>query len=348
MLRRQKRMQEEESEIWQPQKTFGLRLLVGHSPVFLAAVQQIPKLARYSASVLLLGETGTGKELCARAIHLLSDRAQRPFVPVNCGALPQDLVENELFGHVQGAFTGAAMSQRGVLDEAEGGTIFLDEIDCLPLSAQVKLLRLVQEREYRPLGSSKSKYANLRIIAATNKNLDDAVRQGVFRQDLYYRLKVLVMELPPLRQRREDIVLLAQHFLKKYAAEFNKPLPHLSADALQMLLNYDWPGNVRELEHLIERAVALSEQVVLDAAAIGISGYEEAPPQESFHAAKARMIAQFEKAYLRQALTVHQGNITKAAQMAQKNRRAFWQLLRKHGLNAQDFKRAGSARQDIG
>jgi transcriptional regulator with PAS, ATPase and Fis domain len=298
LLRHQKRTREEDLQAQQPQKAFGLRLLVGHSPVFKAVIQQIPTLARCPASVLLLGETGTGKELCARAIHYLSARAQQPFVPVNCGAIPQDLMENELFGHVQGTFTGATASQRGVLNEAEGGTLFLDEIDCLPLLAQVKLLRLLQEREYRPLGAAKSKQVDLRIIAAMNGNLDDAVRRGAFRQDLYYRLKVLVLELPPLRQRQEDIPMLAQHFLEKYAAEFDKAATHFSEDALQALLSYEWPGNVRELEHLIERSVALSDRVVLDATALAVPGHDKPFQQESFHAAKARAVAQFEKAYL--------------------------------------------------
>src|SRR5262245_32736137 len=178
----------------------GLRLMVGHSPALLSVAQQIPKVAHCEASVLLLGETGTGKELCARAIHYLSGRAQNPFVPVNCGAIPSELVENELFGHVPGAFTGASATQKGLIEEAEGGTLFLDEIDSLPLLAQVKLLRFLQNREYRPLGATKGKQANLRIMAATNCNLENAVRDGTFRQDLYYRLHVLTLVLPPLRQ----------------------------------------------------------------------------------------------------------------------------------------------------
>ncbi len=320
------------------QKAFGLRLLIGQSPVFRTIVQQLPTLARCPASVLILGETGTGKELCARALHYLSPRAAQPFVPVNCGAIPQELMENQLFGHVAGAFTGATTTHKGVVDEAEGGTLFLDEIDSLPPLAQVKLLRLVQEHEYRPLGAARNKSANLRIIAATNGNLDDAVQRGAFRQDLYYRLKVLVLTLPPLRQRPEDIPILAQHFLDHYAAEFAKPTKRFSSDALQALLTYEWPGNVRELEHTIERAVALSDDATVDAAALAVPGYDKPSTQESFHTAKVRAVARFEKAYLQQILSLHQGNITKAAQAAQKNRRAFWQLVRKHGIRAHDFK----------
>ncbi len=339
-LRHRKPMLDEIPEAQRVLESFGLRVLVGQSPVFRAVVQQISTFARCPASILLLGETGTGKELCARALHYLSARASGPFVPVNCGAIPQDLMENELFGHVAGAFTGATTSHPGVLGEAEGGTLFLDEIEGLSLLAQVKLLRFVQEHEYRPLGATKRRAANVRLIAATNGNLEDAVRQGAFRQDLYYRLKVLVLELPPLRQRREDIPLLAQYFLDKYAAEFNRPAKHLSADALQVLLRYEWPGNVRELEHLIERAVALSDQAMLDASMLAVPGSEKVLPQESFHAAKAKAVARFEKMYLQQILTAHHGNITKAAQIAQKNRRAFWQLLRKHGLHVQNPKGA--------
>jgi len=323
----------------QVQETLSLQMLVGQSDVFQAVVQQIPTLARCEASVLLLGETGTGKELCARAIHYLSPRASQPFVPVNCGAIPPDLVENELFGHAPGAFTGATTLQKGILDEADGGTLFLDEIDSLPLLAQVKLLRFLQEHAYRPLGAAKSKVANFRIITATNGNLEEKVRCGAFRQDLYYRLKVLVLELPPLRQRIEDIPMLAQHFLEKYAAEFDTSARHFSADALQALLTYEWPGNVRELEHLIECAAALSDHTVVDAPALKVPGRDEPAYHESFHDAKVRAVAQFEKSYLQRVLAAHQGNITQAARTAQKHRRAFWQLLRKYGINAEDFKR---------
>ena len=201
----------------------GLKQIIGDSPVFRKEIEKIPTVAQCDVTVLISGETGTGKELFARALHYLSPRAGRPFVPVNCGAIPTDLVGNELFGHEQGAYTGASKSQPGMIREADGGTLFLDEIDCLPQNAQIKLLRFLQEREYRPLGSTKVQQADVRVLAATNVDPEAALREGKVRQDLYYRLNVIPFVLPPLRQRREDISILARHFLKKYAAEFNKP-----------------------------------------------------------------------------------------------------------------------------
>src|SRR6185503_17096456 len=197
------------------------RQLIGQSPVFLQQVQKISLIASCEANVLIVGETGTGKELYARAIHYGSARAGHPFMPVNCGAIPAELVENELFGHIRGAFTSASSLQVGLIEEANGGTLFLDEIDCLPVHAQVKLLRFLQEKEYRPLGSAKMRRANVRVIAASNLNLEDAVDTGKVRQDLFYRLNIISLTLPPLRDRREDIPLLARHFLGKYSREFD-------------------------------------------------------------------------------------------------------------------------------
>ncbi|HXF04284.1 MAG TPA: sigma-54 dependent transcriptional regulator [Blastocatellia bacterium] len=316
----------------------GLKQLVGMSPAFLAEIQKIPLVAKCSASVLISGETGTGKELCARAIHYLSPRAGKPFIPVSCGAIPVELVENELFGHERGAFTGASRTQFGLIREADGGTLFLDEIDCLPLPAQAKLLRFLQEKEYRPLGGTKIVKADVRVIAATNINLEEAVSNGKLRQDLYYRLNVISITLPPLRERREDIPLLARHFLAKYAAEFNKPVTDFSGDAMHRLMLYDWPGNVRELEHVVERAVVLSEQPVIRAADIILPRLEVTRREVSFREAKAKVVAQFERTYIQGLLRAYHGNVTKAAQAAGKNRRAFWQLMRKHGIVAQSFK----------
>jgi DNA-binding NtrC family response regulator len=337
-LRHRKLTQDRDREERSLKEQLGLQLLVGRSLAFRATIHRLPTLARCDASVLILGETGTGKELCARAIHYLSPRSQQPFVPVNCGAIPSELVENELFGHMPGAFTGASTAHRGLIEEANGGTLFLDEIASLPLLAQVKLLRFVQDREYRPLGAAKSKRVSLRIIAATNVSLEEAIRNGKFRQDLYYRLNVLPLELPSLRQRREDIPLLAWHFLRKYADEFDKPVTGFSADALQVMNSYGWPGNVRELEHIVQRAVVLCESETIDRADISLPIPSQTTGPESFHQAKARAIAEFERGYLQSLLAAHLGNVTKAAQAAQKNRRAFWQLLRKHGIKASDFK----------
>ena len=316
----------------------GLKQLVGESPVFVTVINKIPSVARCDATVLISGETGTGKELCARAIHYLSPRMGKPFIPVDCGAIPTELMENELFGHVRGAFTGASLSQGGLIQEAEGGTLFLDDIDCLPFSAQVKLLRLLQEKEYRRLGSPKVRQADVRIIAATNRDLDEEVRGEKFRQDLYYRLNIIPLVLPPLRERREDIPLLACHFLSKYGPEFNKQVAGFASEAMEMLMLYEWPGNVRELEHVIQRAVVLSGQAIIPGADIDLPGRRVTKSSKSFKEEKAEAIAQFERSYIQGLLVAHQGNISRAARAAKKNRRAFWQLIRKHRINVPSFK----------
>ncbi|HYN85985.1 MAG TPA: sigma-54 dependent transcriptional regulator [Pyrinomonadaceae bacterium] len=320
-------------------ESVGLRRLVGESENFVAQVKKIPLVARSDGRILITGETGTGKEMCARAIHYLSPRAARPFVPVNCGAIPVELVENELFGHERGAFTGANSQQHGLIHEAEGGTLFLDEVDCLPLLAQTKLLRFLQEHEYRPLGSSRTRRADVRVIAASNVDLEEAVADGRVRRDLYYRMNVVPLALPPLRERREDIPALARHFLAEYAAEFDRPVALISREAMEALVAYDWPGNVRELEHAIERAVMLC-------AGDSIAGGDLSLPRggradranESFRQAKARVVAQFERAYVEGLLVSHEGNISSAARAARKNRRAFWQLIRKHQIDVRRFK----------
>lgn len=316
---------------------FGLKQIIGESASFLSEINKIPVLARSDAIVLITGETGTGKELCARAIHYLSARARRPFMPINCGAIPVDLVENELFGHEKGAYTGAAETRTGLIDEAEGGTVFLDEIDCLSLAAQVKLLRFLQEKEYRPLGSKKMKKADVRLLAAMNIDPQEAITSGRLRQDLYYRLNVIPFTIPPLRERRDDISLLARHFLLKYAVQFNKPMADFSEEAMQMLQLHDWPGNVRELEHNVERAVVLSEGHMIQAKDIVLPS-AESDIAESFHDAKMKMTAAFEKTYIERLLLAHHGNISQAARAAQKNRRAFWELVRKYQIDADNFK----------
>jgi len=314
------------------------RGLIGESPIFLDAINKVSLVAKCDASVMISGETGTGKDLFAQAIHQLSLRANGPFIPVNCGAIPSELVENELFGHERGAFTGATDSRSGLIQEADGGTLFLDEIDCLPLLSQVKMLRFLQEKEYRPLGSTKIHQADLRVVTATNVDVEKAVRDGKLRKDLYYRLNLIPIILPPLRERREDINLLATNFMVKYATEFKKNTTCFSSDAMQKLLLYDWPGNVRELEHVIGRAVALSEQHIIREVDIDISSVEANAKHESFQQVKAKVIAQFERTYLQGLLLAHQGNITKAAQAAQKDRGAFWHLLRKHRINVERFR----------
>ena len=309
--------------------------LLGQSPSFSREINRIPVVAQCDASVLISGETGTGKELCAQAIHYLSPRAKRPFVPINCGSIPVELVENELFGHKRGAFTSASTSQAGLIHEADGGTLFLDEVVSLPLSSQVKLLRFLQEKEYRPLGSTKTYRADVRVISASNMDPEKAVEQGTLRGDLYYRLNVIPIKLPPLRERREDIPLLARHFLTRYAAELNKKVIDFSREAIQVLVLHDWPGNVREIEHVVQRALVLTSNAVIHRSDISLPHIETTVNQEPFKEAKAKVIAQFERDYITRVLEAHQGNISRAARDAQKNRRAFWELIRKHEIDVQ-------------
>jgi DNA-binding NtrC family response regulator len=315
----------------------GLRQLIGESSSFMQQIEKIPRIARCNANVLISGETGTGKELYARAIHYSSSRAGRPFIPVNCGAIPADLVENELFGHERGAFTSAVTLQTGLVEEANGGTLFLDEVDCLPTFAQVKLLRFLQEKEYRPLGSTRMRQADVRVIAASNVNLEEAVGNGTVRQDLFYRLNIISLVLPPLRERLEDIPLLAAHFLEKYSSQMNKKPPDLQSDALQIMMAHSWPGNVRELEHAMERASVLSNGPSIRGSDLLLALPSVAPGQ-SLQQAKATQIARFEKSYIQALLKTCRGNISKAARLAQKNRRAFWQLIQKYKIDVESFR----------
>jgi two-component system, NtrC family, response regulator GlrR len=321
-----------------PEVRTEVKRLIGESPVFLAEINKILMVAKCDANVLIAGETGTGKEVYSRAIHYNSARRDKPFVPVNCGAIPVELVENELFGHERGAFTSAATIQVGLIEEANGGTLFLDEIDCLPVYAQVKLLRFLQDKEYRPLGSAKTRRANARVIAASNVDLNEAVEQGRMRRDLFYRLNTISLTLPPLRERREDIPLLAQHFLEKYSTGFGKSVKEISPEALCLLMVHPWPGNVRELEHIIEKALILCDGPILNAHDVG--GFSLAPEfgRESLQQTKAKEIARFEKNYVQGLLCACRGNITRAAQVAQKNRRAFWQLIQKHQIDVEKIK----------
>jgi transcriptional regulator with PAS, ATPase and Fis domain len=312
----------------------GLAQIIGESPPFLTAVKQIPLVAKYQACVLLLGETGTGKEVFARAIHYHSPRSDKPFIPVNCGAIPVDLVENEFFGHESGAFTSANCSRRGLLSEADGGTLFLDEVDCLPLMAQVKLLRFLQDGQFRALGSERACTSDVRVVAASNTNLLDSAKSGRFRKDLFYRLNVITVKLPPLRERLEDVGLLARHFLAKYSAKFGAPAREFTCDALQKLLSHNWPGNVRELENVVQRAVVIAGQLLIDAEHIYIGDAEAPKEHQSFRCMKAKAVAEFEQTFVRRLLLAHGGNITRAAQAAGKDRRAFWELMRKHQIEA--------------
>ncbi len=330
-----RRVAEEDPVFSQLYAKHGIGQIVGRSPAFLAAVRELPKIAKCNASVLVNGETGTGKEIVARAIHYLSSRSGKPFVPVNCGAVPVELLENEFFGHESGAFTSANSVRHGVVQEAEGGTLFLDEIDCLPLPAQVKFLRFLQDGHYRPLGSERVCQGDVRVIAASNTDFKEALKSNRFRKDLYYRLNVLSVSLPPLRERPEDIGLLARHFLLKYAEKFAASVRDFAPATLLKLACYDWPGNVRELENVVERAVVLAEHALIQPGDVRLHEASGATTRVSFQQLKAMAINQFERTYLRQALSEHGGNISKAAESAQKDRRAFWELLRKHHITAE-------------
>jgi two-component system, NtrC family, response regulator GlrR len=312
----------------------GLKHIIGESPRFLDKVRCIPRFARCDATVLISGESGTGKEVFARAIHYLSSRADRPFVPINSGALPENLVESEIFGHKRGAFTGATSDQAGLIREAEGGTLFLDEIDCLTPQAQVKLLRFLQDGEYRSVGSHQIFRANVRVIAAANAEFDQILRSGKFREDLFYRLNVLALTLPALRERPGDILLLTHDFLEKEAASMKTQPKNLSLSALNRLLSHSWPGNVRELQNVLMRAIVLSDHDLIEPSDLNLP--EEGPiaDDQSFRTLKSRVVWRFEHDFLTAALHAHQGNITRAAFAVNKNRRAFWELLRKHRLLA--------------
>ena len=313
--------------------------LVGESSIFQAQVEKIPLFADVDATVLLQGETGTGKEVFARAIHYSSARKDHAFIPINCAALPDQLFENELFGHVKGAYTSAASEQGGLVLEAEGGTLFLDEVDALNPYAQAKLLRFVQYREYRPLGCSRTKLAHVRIIAASNHDLRQAVTERQFREDLFHRLNVLSLVVPPLRERVEDIPLLANRFLQRFRRADGQGPRRLSEDAIQKLLAYAWPGNVRELESTLQRAVVMCGSATIHAQDIECAGEAPKPPclDGSLRAAKTSATMDVERAYLVKTLVTFRGNVTHAAKAAGKERRSFQRLLRKYGIDREAF-----------
>jgi len=240
-------------------KTYDFSSIIGESPALKAIIEEAKKIVDTKSNVLLLGETGTGKELFARVIHHNSLRAEMPFVPINCSVIPENLLESELFGHMKGAFTGALMSKKGLFEEADGGTIFLDEIGDIDPYFQIKMLRVLEDQLIRPVGSTKSLKVDIRFITATNKDLDTAVEKGGFREDLYYRINTITLRIPPLRERKEDIPLLVKYFLEKYSREFQRYVSALTDEALGRMVNYKWPGNIRELQNVVERAVVLSE-----------------------------------------------------------------------------------------
>jgi DNA-binding NtrC family response regulator len=314
----------------------GLRQAIGQAPEFLEAIKRVLLFAPNNAPVLLTGETGTGKELFARLLHLLSPRRKGPFIPVECGAIPEQLFENEMFGHARGAFTDAQNEQKGCVGLAQGGTLFLDEIDCLSLAGQGKLLRLLQEGKYRPLGAEQFRDADVRIIAASNREIAKLVDEKLFRRDLFFRLDVLRMHLPPLRERPCDISLLARHFSDSFCEANGMRKKVLSPASLRKLERHHWPGNVRELYNTIQRAVLTAHGPEITSSQIEIEqgrggGFEEVG---TFQSAKNAAIQRFEREFVQQLLDRHRGNITHAAREAQKDRRAFGRLAKKYGLKS--------------
>jgi two-component system response regulator GlrR len=315
--------------------------MIGQSRAFLETVHLIERIARYDAPVLIDGETGTGKELAARAIHYGGARKDRPFIPVNCGAIPDALVENEFFGHRRGAYTDAKWEQRGMIAHAQHGTLFLDEIDALTLKSQVTLLRFLQDQQYRPLGGSEEHSADVRVIAASNADLEALTERGTFRLDLLFRLKLMHVTMPPLRRRHGDVALLSAHFLRACTSRFGAGEKRLGSESLARLDAYAWPGNIRELENLMCREYLLCDRDVMH-----ISGpCEHAGAQSdadrhsshdvalNFRQAKTLAIAEFEKHYLSEVLSAARGNVTKAASLVGKERRAFGRLLKKHDID---------------
>jgi DNA-binding NtrC family response regulator len=320
--------------------------LVGSAPAFVKAVAQLPAVAKSEAAVMIRGETGTGKELVARAIHYMSGRAPYPFVALNCGSLPDTLLEDELFGHERGAFTGAHARRDGLIAQARKGTLFLDEVDTLSPKAQVDLLRVLQDKRFRAIGSAVEREADVRVLAATNASLDPLIRTARFRADLYYRLCIFTVSLPPLRERKEDVLLLAAHFLEKHGVR-EKPGLDLSPSARAALLAWDWPGNVRELENAILRGIHLCQTDSIGIEDLGLypnsqkACESDANPEAdalSFAAAKRRAVALFEMEYLTRLMAEQEGNISQAARIARKDRSDLSKLMKKHSLDAKMFR----------
>ena len=307
--------------------------IVGASPAFVAMLERLQRVARSDAPVLIEGETGCGKELAARSIHYGGLRRAGPFVPVNCGALPDHLLEAELFGHERGAFTDAKTARRGLVAEADGGTLFLDEIDALSAKAQITLLRFLQDQRYRPLGSSRELTTRVRVVAAGNQPLEERVRAGLFRTDLLYRLEILHLQLPPLRERIGDARLLAQHFNALYSVKYRVAPRAFDAATLAWLDGHRWPGNVRELENWVQRQLLKGEGPAPGALRpLSIRPAAAAPGLIDFRRAKAEAVRRFECDYVAQVMKQAEGNVTRAAHLAGKERRAFGKLLKKHGI----------------
>ncbi|WP_299263858.1 sigma 54-interacting transcriptional regulator [uncultured Psychrosphaera sp.] len=318
---------DQEAHLWRDK-------IISRSGVMETLLQQTFQVAKSDFSLLINSQSGTGKELLAQAIHQASERRTKPFTAINCAAIPEQLLESELFGHRKGAFTGADQHHVGLFEASDGGTLFLDEIGDMPMSFQVKLLRALQEKEVRPVGSTSSVKVDVRIISATHKNLQKAIKEQTFREDLYYRLNVVELVLPPLAERREDIPLLAQHFLSQTSGQTTKQVNGFSQTAMELLICAPWPGNIRQLQNVVEQSVALSTESLISESLVR-SALREAPTQHpSFQEARD----QFERDYLATILKATAGNVSQAAKMAQRNRTEFYKLLNKHHLNPEAFR----------
>ncbi|MDB5814340.1 MAG: putative two component, sigma54 specific, transcriptional regulator, Fis family [Rhodocyclales bacterium] len=309
---------------------------VTRSPIMEDFLQQARLVASSEVSVFIRGPSGAGKELLARAIHKASSRAKGPFVGINCGAIPEALLESELFGHVKGAFTGAHRDHDGLFQSARGGTLFLDEIGDMPLTLQVKLLRVLEEREVRPVGATRSLPTNVRMISATHRNIDAERSEGRFRDDLYYRLNVVSLNVPALAERREDIPLLTNHFLQQLAERYQRGQLAFAPDAMEMLVAAPWPGNVRQLLNVVEQTVALSTTSIIPTSLVQRAIHEDNPAIEAFEEARKR----FEREYLVRLLRLTEGNVSQAARLAKRNRTEFYRLLSRHQLEPGIFKNA--------
>jgi DNA-binding NtrC family response regulator len=315
-----------------------IKHLIGVSPAFTNVVEEIKIIASSDATVLLTGETGTGKDICARAIHYSSVRRGAPFIPINCGAIPDELFENTLFGHERGSYTDAQLRSHGLIHEAERGTIFLDDIECLSARNQTKLLRFLETHRYLPIGAQKECASNIRVLSATNENLLARVHEKSFRDDLYFRLAVLTLSIPPLRTRTQDILPLAYAFLTRFASRYQKSVARFSSEVEAKLLAYNWPGNIRELENTIHRAVVHApgeaiEEVDIATEVVAFPLHSEHGDSfATFKQKKHELVANFEREYLKQMLDECHGNISEAARRAGKDRRAFWELMHKYNI----------------
>jgi two-component system response regulator GlrR len=315
---------------------YGFENIIGKSKKIEEVLEQVSRAAETDSNVFIYGESGTGKELIAKSLHLLSSRKDKPFVAVNCAAIPEGLLEGELFGYIRGAFTGAIRDKKGFFAQANGGTIFLDEISEMPEAIQVKLLRVLQEKQFYPLGGEKLADVDVRIVTASNKKLEDEVKKGGVREDFFYRIYVIPIHLPPLRERKEDIPLLTDHFIRKFAGKMGKEINGISTSALQKLMSYDWPGNVRELENTLEYASAMTTGDVIDEDLILQTRSATASNVISLKEAKF----EFERNYISNLMSLTEGNVSRAAKLAGKYRSDFYELMKKHNLKASDFKRS--------